>query len=377
MTSLCVQKVSRSGIHTLFSTCLLSQLRRQCPGNAYQNDFPSSRPSCPDSRKQFHVSAKCFLAIVIDGIAIAKQIKDEVKAEVKQFQQAGHRPPQLTVILVGSDPASVVYVRNKIKACEYTGITSDTIRLPASVTEKELLEEVDLLNKDPNVDGLLVQLPVPPHISERVVCNAVAPQKDVDGFNVMNIGSFCVNEKSFIPATPAAVMELIKRSGIETFGKNAVVCGRSKNVGMPIALFLHGDGLHGDLQGDATTTICHRYTPPEQLRIYTQSADIIVTAAGVPNLITGDMVKEGVAIIDVGINRVPDPKRSGKTKLVGDVDFDGVFPKASYITPVPGGVGPCTVAMLMKNTMMAYKKEISFSSIAQILAASEDKVSVG
>ncbi|XP_076447837.1 bifunctional methylenetetrahydrofolate dehydrogenase/cyclohydrolase, mitochondrial-like [Babylonia areolata] len=209
--------------------------------------------------RPLHVHPQLTTARVIDGKAIAKQIKDEVKVEVAQIKEAGGRSPQLTVILVGSDPASVVYVRNKIKAC------------------------------------------------------------------------------------------------VETFGKNAVVCGRSKNVGLPIAVFLHGDGDRGSLSGDATTTICHRYTPAEQLAVFTKTADIIVTAAGVPNLLTADMVKEGVAVIDVGINRIDDPDKPGKTKLVGDVDFAGVAEKASVITPVPGGVGPCTVAMLMKNTLLAYK----------------------
>ncbi|PVD39573.1 hypothetical protein C0Q70_02208 [Pomacea canaliculata] len=240
------------------------------------------------------------------------------------------------------------------------GIESNTVRLPISITEQELLAEIQLMNSAPSVDGLLVQLPVPQHIRERVVCDAVAPQKDVDGFHILNIGRFCVDEKSFMPATPAAVMEIIRRSGVETFGKNAVVCGRSKNVGLPIAMFLHGDASHGNYGGDATTTICHRHTPPEQLKLFTKSADIVITATGVPKLITADMVKEGVVIIDVGITRVPHPHDPGKTVLVGDVDFEGVSQKASLITPVPGGVGPVTVAMLMKNTLLAYTKEIKF-----------------
>ncbi|KAK7450209.1 hypothetical protein BaRGS_00039975 [Batillaria attramentaria] len=302
-------------------------------------------------------------AQLIDGKAIAKDIKNKVKAEVDQITQSGARPPQLTVVLVGSDPASVVYVSNKVKAAQYTGITSDTIRLPDTITEEELLKEIQILNKDPGVDGLLVQLPVPSHIRERMVCDAVAPHKDVDGFNTMNIGRFCVDEKSFVPATPAAVMEMIRRSGVSTFGKNAVVCGRSKNVGLPIAIFLHGDEANGNNAGDATTTICHRYTPPDQLTYYTKNADFIITATGVPNLITADMVKEGVVVIDVGITRIPDPSRPSKTKLVGDVDFEGVSQKASFITPVPGGVGPVTVAMLMRNTLLAYKKDIEFPNM--------------
>ncbi|KAK7111643.1 bifunctional methylenetetrahydrofolate dehydrogenase/cyclohydrolase, mitochondrial-like [Littorina saxatilis] len=333
---------------------LLRKIGEQSSGNV--------TPFCQGAGRKLHVTARLSAAKLIDGVAIAKQIRDEVKAEVSEITASGKRPPQLTVVLVGSDPASVIYIKNKIKACEYTGITSDTIRLPNSITEKELLTELDLLNNDPNVDGLLVQLPVPDHICERTICDSVAPEKDVDGFNIMNVGSFCVDAESFIPATPAAVMQMIKRTGIETFGKNAVVCGRSKNVGLPIAIFLHGDGDRGNLAGDATTTICHRYTPPEQLQVFTKTADIIVAAAGVPNLITADIVKEGVVVIDVGINRVDHPDNNGKSMLVGDVDFEGVSQKASYISPVPGGVGPCTVAMLMKNTLLAYKKEIHFAA---------------
>ncbi|ESO87039.1 hypothetical protein LOTGIDRAFT_107221, partial [Lottia gigantea] len=300
------------------------------------------------------------VARLIDGKAIAKEIKDEVRLEVNKIIESGKRPPHLSVLLVGSNDASVVYVRNKIKAAEYTGITSDTIRMPSAVTEQDVLNEIDMLNNEPSVDGLLVQLPVPDHITERKICDAVAPEKDVDGFNILNIGRFCVDEPSFIPATPSGVMELLKRQGVETFEKNAVVIGRSKNVGLPIAMYLHADGNHGNNAGDATVTICHRYTPPDQLRVFTQTADIIVSATGIPNLVTADMVKEGVTVIDVGITRVNDPN-TGKSKLVGDVDFEGVRQKASNITPVPGGVGPLTVAMLMKNTLKAYKKEIKFS----------------
>lgn len=319
-------------------------------------------PVCHPHVRAVHLTVQKPAAQLIDGKAIAQDIKDEVKAEVEALVASGKRAPQLTVVLVGSDPASVVYVRNKIKAAQYTGITSDTIRLPATVTEKELLTEIQLLNNDLNVDGLLVQLPVPSHIRERTVCDAVLPSKDVDGFNTMNIGRFCVDEKSFVPATPAAVMEMLKRTGVSTFGKNAVVCGRSKNVGLPIAIFLHGDEANGNNSGDATTTICHRYTPHDELTYHTKNADFIITATGVPNLITADMVKEGVVVIDVGITRVLDPRKHGKTKLVGDVDFEGVSKKASFITPVPGGVGPVTVAMLMRNTLIAYKKEMEFPS---------------
>lgn len=298
-------------------------------------------------------------AKIIDGVALAKEIKDEIKTEIDQIVADGKRRPKLMVVRVGEDPASKTYIKNKIKACEYTGIESESIILPQTVSEAELLDIIDKQNKDDSIDGILVQLPVPEHITERKVCNAVTPSKDVDGFNVINVGRFCSDQMTFIPATPSGVMEVIRRTGIETFGKNAVVCGRSKNVGMPTAMLLHADGKYETKAGDATVTICHRYTPPEQLHVFTKTADIIVVATGIPKLITADMVKEGVAVIDIGINRIVDEK-TGKTRLVGDVDFEEVSKKASYITPVPGGMGPMTVAMLMKNTMMAYKKEINF-----------------
>ncbi|XP_074648303.1 bifunctional methylenetetrahydrofolate dehydrogenase/cyclohydrolase, mitochondrial-like [Tubulanus polymorphus] len=304
-------------------------------------------------------SNKRFKAQIIDGKAVAKQIKHEVKEEVDVMVAAGERRPHLSVILVGDDPASHTYVRNKVKACQFTGISSETVRLPDTISQKELLHRINDFNSNPDVDGLLVQLPVPRHINERAVCNAVCPSKDVDGFHLMNVGRFCTDLDALLPATPAGVMELIRRSGIETFGKNAVVCGRSKNVGMPLAILLHGDGVGETDAGDATTTICHRYTPPDQLRAFVKMADILVVATGIPGLITGDMVKEGVAVIDVGINRIKD-EQTGKYKLVGDVDFEGVSEKASYITPVPGGVGPMTVAMLMKNTLKAAKRVIVY-----------------
>ncbi|XP_064636865.1 bifunctional methylenetetrahydrofolate dehydrogenase/cyclohydrolase, mitochondrial-like [Lineus longissimus] len=309
--------------------------------------------------RHFSVSRQCLKAKLIDGKAIAKQMRQEVKEEVEQMLAAGERRPHLSVIIVGEDPASATYVKNKIKACEGAGITSETVRLPPEVTEGELLARVNDFNNDSDVDGILVQLPVPKHISERAVCNSIIPSKDVDGFHVINVGRFCTDLDALIPATPAGVMEMIRRSGIETFGKNAVVCGRSKNVGMPIAMLLHSDGIGETDAGDATTTICHRYTPPEELVRFTKSADILVVACGIPGLIKADMVKDGVAVIDIGINRVKDEK-TGKFKLVGDVDFDGVSERASYITPVPGGVGPMTVAMLMKNTLKARKKVIGY-----------------
>ncbi|XP_013384761.1 bifunctional methylenetetrahydrofolate dehydrogenase/cyclohydrolase, mitochondrial-like [Lingula anatina] len=299
-------------------------------------------------------------AKIINGNVLAKQIKLEIRDEVQEWVAAGNKRPHLTAIIVGDDPASHTYVRNKMKATEFTGISSETIRLPDTVSQPELLKRIHELNECSDVDGILVQLPVPKHISERAVCNAVCPEKDVDGFNIINIGRLCSDLKALVPATAAGVMEMIKRSGIETFGKNAVVCGRSKNVGLPIAVLLHADGIGETKAGDATTTICHRYTPPDDLRRHLAAADILVVATGIPHLIKGDMVKEGVAVIDVGITRIKDPE-TGKAKLVGDVDFEAVSEKASFITPVPGGVGPMTVAMLMKNTLLAAKKEIDYN----------------
>ncbi|XP_041485251.1 bifunctional methylenetetrahydrofolate dehydrogenase/cyclohydrolase, mitochondrial-like [Lytechinus variegatus] len=309
--------------------------------------------------RQFSASSeRCLPAQIIDGKKIADDVLKEIKAETDEWIAQGNRPPQLSVVLVGEDPASSVYVKNKARAASRAGITSTTIRKPDTISQKELLAIVDDLNQDPNVDGILVQLPVPPHMDERTICDSVIPEKDVDGFNMVNIGRLCLDLPSVIPATPYGIWELIKRSGIDLFGKNAVVCGRSKNVGMPIATLMNADGAHASGMGlDATVTLCHRYTPPEQLNRFVKTADIIVIAVGIPNLIRGDMVKDGVAVIDVGINRVKD-EETGKFKLVGDVNYEEVSQKASYITPVPGGVGPMTVAMLMKNTMEAAKRNI-------------------
>ncbi|KFP97451.1 hypothetical protein N330_11189, partial [Leptosomus discolor] len=294
-------------------------------------------------------------AVVISGKKLARQIRQEARQEVEQWVAAGNKRPHLSVVLVGENPASHSYVLNKTQAAADVGITSETIVRPAAVTEEELLDLISKLNNDANVDGLLVQLPLPEHIDERRICNAVSPDKDVDGFHVINVGRLCLDQYSMLPATPWGVWEIIKRTGIPTLGKNVVVAGRSKNVGMPIAMLLHTDGRHERPGGDATVTISHRYTPKEELKQHTIRADIVVAAAGIPNLITADMIKEGAAVIDVGITRVQDPI-TAKPRLVGDVDFEEVKKKASYITPVPGGVGPMTVAMLMKNTIIAAKK---------------------
>ncbi|KAM6346248.1 bifunctional methylenetetrahydrofolate dehydrogenase/cyclohydrolase 2, mitochondrial [Podargus strigoides] len=302
-------------------------------------------------------SAASNEATIISGTKLAKQVLKEVQRDVESWMSFGNRRPHLTVILVGDNPASHIYVRNKIKSAAAVGISSEVILRPKEISQEELLDMTGKLNKDSTVSGLLVQLPLPDHIDEREVCNAIAPEKDVDGFHIMNIGRLCLDQPSIIPATAAAVWEIIKRTGIQTFGKNVVIAGRSKNVGMPISMLLHTDGEHERPGGDATVTITHRYTPKEQLKIHTQLADIVIVAAGIPKLITTDMVKEGAAVIDVGINHIHDPL-TGKTKLVGDVDFEEVKKKAGFITPVPGGVGPMTVAMLLKNTLIVAKKLI-------------------
>uniref|UniRef100_A0A5F5Q2C1 methenyltetrahydrofolate cyclohydrolase n=1 Tax=Equus caballus TaxID=9796 RepID=A0A5F5Q2C1_HORSE len=275
--------------------------------------------SCRLRHSPFHLSAVRNEAVVISGRKLAQQIKQEVRQEVEEWVASGNKRPHLSVVLIGENPASHSYVLNKTRAAADVGINSETIVKPASISEEELLSLINKLNHDDNVDGLLVQLPLPEHIDERRVCDAVSPDKDVDGFHVINVGRMCLDQYSMLPATPWGVWEIIKRTG------------------------------------DATVTISHRYTPKEQLKKHTILADIVVSAAGIPNLITADMIKEGATVIDVGINRIQDPI-TAKPKLVGDVDFEEVRKKAGYITPVPGGVGPMTVAMLMKNTVIAAKK---------------------
>ncbi|XP_026326001.1 bifunctional methylenetetrahydrofolate dehydrogenase/cyclohydrolase, mitochondrial isoform X2 [Hyposmocoma kahamanoa] len=294
------------------------------------------------------------MAQILDGKKLAKEIKDELKIAIHQWVQGGLRAPSLRCIIVGEDPASHTYVKNKIQAAIDVGIAAETIKYNANLTEKELIAAIDALNKDSEVDGILVQLPLPSVMDERKVCNAVAPEKDVDGFHIINVGQLALDMPTLVPATALAVIEMLKRFKIETFGRNAVVVGRSKNVGMPIAMMLHSDKSHSSGLGmDATVTICHRYTPKKELDSYCRNADIVISATGVPNLIQANMVKPGATVIDVGITRITNEQ--GKTKLVGDVDYDEVSKIAGAITPVPGGVGPMTVAMLMRNTFQAAK----------------------
>ncbi len=284
---------------------------------------------------------------LIDGVALAKKIRSRVADEAAALAAQG-TPPGLTVVLVGDDPASAVYVRAKGRACDAAGIRSDTIRLPASTSEPELLALVDRLNADRAVHGILVQMPLPRHIDPDVVIRRIDPEKDVDGFHPVNVGLLCTGSKEgFAPCTPAGVMAMLRAYGVETRGANVVVLGRSNIVGKPMAALLMQQGP----DADATVTICHSRT--RDLAEHTRRADIIVAAVGRPHTVTADMVKPGAVVIDVGMNRVNDPAAPKGYRLVGDVDFEGVKDVASLITPVPGGVGPMTIALLLQNTVRA------------------------
>lgn len=312
--------------------------------------------------RQLHTSKILQEAVIIDGEQIAQEIQIELKATVNTWKNETKRIPKLVAIIVGNHPASKVYVKRKMKAANFIGIENYTIHLDENTTQQQIINEINSLNEDETIDGILVQLPLSKHINEKEVCQAIVPNKDVDGFHLENLGSLALNRSGIVPATALGVKELILRSNIETFGKNAVVVGRSKHVGLPIALLLHaGRGEIGAL--DMTTTICHRHTPHTELEKFTKLADLIVVAAGIPGLITKEMVKPGACIIDVGITRV---KIGNKYKLLGDVDFDNVKEVAGYITPVPGGVGPMTVTMLMKNTILAAKRNYESSKCLDV-----------
>ncbi|KAH8232611.1 hypothetical protein KR032_010531, partial [Drosophila birchii] len=296
------------------------------------------------------------MAQLIDGKSIAQDIRKKLNQDLKELVANGCPVPHLTAVIVGDDVASQRYVANKMVGCQEVGMSCETKTLPASTTQEELLEVIAQLNQDPKVSGILVQLPVPEHINERTICNAVHVDKDVDGFNELNMGRLALDMDAIVPATPLGVKTLLEHYNIETLGRNAVVVGRSKNVSLPMAILLSSDGKYETKAMDATVTICHRYTPPKELARYCRNADIIVVAVGKAGLITKDMVKPGACVIDVGINRIKDEK-TGTFKLVGDVDFEEVRQVAGYITPVPGGVGPMTVAMLLQNTIKACKKQ--------------------
>lgn len=290
--------------------------------------------------------SKAGLEKIIDGKAAAGNILSELAGEVERFSRS-RRPPRLCVIIVGDDPASRIYVRNKVKSAGKCGIVSDLIELPADIPGGELLSRLDGLNNDPAVDGILVQLPLPAHIDQQEVIERISPAKDVDGFHPYNLGRLASDKPLFVPCTPLGISELLRRYGVETEGKNIVIIGRSIIVGKPLALLLS----RKNRGGNATVTICHSRTG--DLSSITSMADVLVAAVGRAEMVNGEMVKEGVVVIDVGMNRVDDPGSKRGYRLTGDVDFESVYPKASLITPVPGGVGPMTVTMLMRNTLQA------------------------
>ena len=290
--------------------------------------------------------------ILIDGKTVSKQVKQEIAAEVADILARGGKRPHLAAILVGHDGGSETYVASKVKACEECGFKSSLIRYEKDVTEDELLAKVNELNEDADVDGFIVQLPLPKHISEQKIIEAIDYRKDVDGFHPLNVGRLSIGLPCYISATPNGILELLKRYNIETKGKKCVILGRSNIVGKPMAALM----MQKANPGDATVTVCHSRST--NLVDECRQADIIIAALGQPHFVKEDMVKEGAVVIDVGTTRVPDASRKSGFKLTGDVDFDAVAPKCSFITPVPGGVGPMTIVSLMKNTLLAGKKAI-------------------
>lgn len=284
---------------------------------------------------------------IIDGKATAAAIRAEIASSVAQIVDAGGRAPHLAAILVGHDGGSESYVASKVKACEECGFGSTLLRFEGSISQEQLLEHVRDLNNNPDIDGFIVQLPLPRHIDTHAVIEAIDPRKDVDGFHPVNVGRLSIGLPGFVSATPAGIIELLQRYQIPTSGKHCVILGRSNIVGKPLAMLM----MQKSYPGDATVTVCHSRTA--DIASITRTADILVAAMGVPASVTADMVKEGATVIDVGTTRVPDATRARGWKLCGDVDFAAVAPKCSYITPVPGGVGPMTIAMLMRNTLLA------------------------
>jgi methylenetetrahydrofolate dehydrogenase (NADP+)/methenyltetrahydrofolate cyclohydrolase len=285
---------------------------------------------------------------IIDGKKVASEIKQEIAEEVARLKTAGRKIPHLAAILVGNNGSSETYVANKVKDCEEVGFKSTLLRFGNDVSEAVLLDKIAQLNNDTDVDGFIVQLPLPGHISENKVIEAIDPQKDADGFHPVNLGKMMIGLPGYLPATPFGIVELIKRYGIETSGKNCVVIGRSNIVGRPVSILLSQKGM------DATVTVIHSRT--KNIRDIVIKADIVIAAIGSPAFVTAEMVKEGAVVIDVGTTRVPSPETKSGYKLVGDVDFENVAPKCSYITPVPGGVGPMTRVSLLRNTLAAAKK---------------------
>lgn len=288
--------------------------------------------------------------ILLDGKKTSQELKQEIAAEVAEMRQQGQKVPHLAAVIVGNDGASLTYVSSKVRSCEQVGFESTLVRLPEDTTQEDLLKEVAALNANEAIDGYIVQLPLPSHLDEEEVLLAIDPKKDVDGFHPTNFGRMALELESFIPATPFGIMQLLERYKVDTSGKHAVVIGRSHIVGRPISILL---SQKGDF-ANATVTVAHSRT--KDLKALLNQADIIISALGVPNFVKADMVKPGAVVIDVGITRVEDASRPKGYRIVGDVDFEQVAEKASYITPVPGGVGPMTIAMLLKNTLLARRR---------------------
>ncbi|QNS41022.1 bifunctional 5,10-methylenetetrahydrofolate dehydrogenase/5,10-methenyltetrahydrofolate cyclohydrolase [Chryseobacterium manosquense] len=291
------------------------------------------------------------MAQILDGLKVSKEIKKEIRADVEKIVANKRRPPHLVAILVGNNGASIAYVNNKIKDCKEVGFKSSLVKFPSTVSESELLEKIDELNKSKDVDGFIVQLPLPKQIDQEKIIMAIDPRKDVDGFHPENFGKMALEMDTFLPATPYGILTLLERYGIETKGKHCVIIGRSRIVGKPMSILMG----RKDFPGNSTVTLTHSYTP--HIEKFTQNADIVITALGDPNFLKAEMIKGGTVIIDVGITRVDDASEKGY-HLAGDVDFESCKTKASWITPVPGGVGPMTRAMLMKNTILAYKTSV-------------------
>lgn len=290
---------------------------------------------------------------LLDGKKVSEEIKQEIAAEVAKIKEKGEKAPHLAAVLVGSNGASLTYVGSKVKTCEQLGFNSTLVALPEDITEDELLVKINELNNNDDIDGFIVQLPLPKHIDEQKILNAVNPDKDVDGFHPENFGRMSLELESFIPATPYGILQLLERNKIETKGKNVVVIGRSNIVGKPMSLLMSRKAY----PGNATVTLTHSAT--QNIEQITQKADIIITALGVPEFLKADMVKKGAVVIDVGITRVEDANSPKGYVIKGDVKFDEVAEKASWITPVPGGVGPMTIAMLMKNTLLARQRKLN------------------
>jgi methylenetetrahydrofolate dehydrogenase (NADP+)/methenyltetrahydrofolate cyclohydrolase len=289
---------------------------------------------------------------LLDGKKVSEALLAEIAEEVREIKHAGKKIPHLAAVLVGNDPASETYVASKVRHCEKVGFNSTLIRLEASTSEAELLHKINELNNNSDIDGYIVQLPLPKHINERKVIEAVKPEKDVDGFHPVNVGRLTLNLPTYVSATPLGIIEILKRYNIPTEGKNCVVVGRSNIVGSPISILMFRNGY----PGNATVTVCHSKT--QNLKEVTSKADILIVAIGKAEFVSADMVKEGAVVIDVGIHRIPDETKKSGFRLTGDVKFNEVAPKTSYITPVPGGVGLMTIAALLKNTLLATKGEI-------------------